>query len=231
MGDGGGGGGVDAVDAESDGGDGIALGFIITVVMTLTDLGVMDVVLSVLVTMMMEVKADPSFFSGTLQNLSSPRRPSHPLAPEAVPPAGFPGAPGMPGPCLHYPSIWPAAQGSQWEGNIPGALTSPRVNGRPGNPEAAEFGYNLCPREFTVSGKTNIYKIEMLRCWSSIKAKCSRRSEKPKGSTQLWDNTEDFLEGIEFLRVDEVLIGGEGEENHILGVKNIGKSLGANCLA
>ena len=36
VGDGGGGGGdVDAADAKSDGGDGIALGFIITVVMTL----------------------------------------------------------------------------------------------------------------------------------------------------------------------------------------------------
>lgn len=29
-----------------------------------------------------------------------------------------------------------------------------------------------------------------------------------------FDNKEDFLEGIEFLRVDEVCIGGEGEENH-----------------
>ena len=107
MGDGGGGGGVDAADAESDGGDGIALGFIITVVMTLTDLGVMDVVLSVLVTMMMEVKADPSFFSGTLQNLSSPRRPSHPLAPKAVPPAGFPGAPGAAGPPRPWSGLQP----------------------------------------------------------------------------------------------------------------------------
>ena len=50
-------------------------------------------------------------------------------------------------------------------------------------------------------------KIEMLRCWSSIKAKCSRRSEKARGSTQLGDNEEDFLEGIESLRTDEVLIG------------------------
>lgn len=52
-----------------------------------------------------------------------------------------------------------------------------------------------------------MYKIEMLQCWSSIKAKCSRRSEKARGSTQLWDNEEDFLEGIESLRTDEVLIG------------------------
>lgn len=162
------------------GGDGIALGFIITVVMTLTDLGVMDVVLSVLVTMMMKVKTWPlSFFSGTLSGpILSQRRPQPSPCPRGSSTSWLPRAPGMPGPCLHYPSIWPAAQGSQWEGNIPGALTSPRINGRLGYQEAAEFGYNLCPREFTVSGKTNIYKIEMLRCWSSIKAKCSRRCRK-----------------------------------------------------
>ena len=163
----------------------------------------MDVVVNVLVTMMMKVKADPSFFSGTLQNLSSPRRPSHPLAPEAVPPAGFPGAPGMPGPHLHYPGVWPAAQGSQWEGNIPGALTSPRINSRLGYQEAAESGYNLCPREFTVSGKPDKH----VQNWDVMvlefyQGQVLQEVGKAQRQYTTSDNKEDFLEGIEFLRIE-----------------------------
>lgn len=149
MGDGDDGGDGDAAVAECDGDDGMALGLVIAVVMR-----VRDIVVIVLVTLRMKIKVDPSFCSGPLQNLSPPRRPGHPLSPKTVPPAGFPGAPGMPGPHLHYPSVWPAAQGPQWEGNIPRALTSPGINGRLGYKEAAEFGYALCPREFTVSGDT-----------------------------------------------------------------------------
>lgn len=61
-----------------------------------------------------------------------------------------------------------------------------------------------------------MYKPEVGLHWSSIEAKCSR-SEKAKVNTRLWNNGEDFLEGIGFLSIDGVLIGWEGEENHILG--------------
>lgn len=76
-----------------------------------------------------KMKTDLSFFSGSLQNLSPPRRPSHPYAPKTVPPAGCPGAPGVPCPRLHHPSIWPAAQRPQWEGSIPRTPISPRIAG------------------------------------------------------------------------------------------------------
>lgn len=129
VGDGGGDSDRDAAGAESRGGEWMTLGLVISVVVTLADVRVMVTVVIVLVTMI-KMKADLSFFSGSLQNLSPPRRPSPPCAPKTVPPAGRPGAPGVPCPPLHHPGIWPAAQGPQWEGNIPRALTSPRIAGR-----------------------------------------------------------------------------------------------------
>lgn len=120
MGDGGGDSDGGPADAESDGGDGIALG-LISVVMTLAEMKVMIIMGIVLVTMI-KIKAD-SFFLGPFQNLSPPRRPIRPHTPKTVPPAGCPGTPGVPGPHLYYPGIWPAAQGPQWEGNISRAFT------------------------------------------------------------------------------------------------------------
>lgn len=154
MGDGGGDGDGDDADAGSDGGDEMALNLVITVVMTLAETSVTDIVAIVLVTMMLKMKVDPSFFSGPLQNLSPPRRPCHSHASKTVPPAGLPGAPGVPGPHLHHPSIWPAAQGPQWEGNIPRALPSFIIKSRLGYKYTTEVGYNLCPGEFRVRGGT-----------------------------------------------------------------------------
>lgn len=119
MGDGGGDSGGDA--AESDGGDGMAPGLVISVVMTLEEMKVM-----VIVTRMIKIKADSSFFPGSFQNLPPPRRPGHSHAPKTVPPTGRPGAPGVPCPHLYHPSIWLAAQGPQWEGKVSVALTSTR---------------------------------------------------------------------------------------------------------
>lgn len=127
MGHGGGDGDGDAADAESDGGDGAALE--ISVVMTLAEMRIMVIVVIVLVMMVVKMKADSFFFSGSLQNLPPPRRPFHPCTSKTVPSADCPRAPRVPGPHLHHPSIWLAAQGPQWEGNVPRTLTSPRISG------------------------------------------------------------------------------------------------------
>lgn len=100
-----------AVEAQYDGGDEMALGLVISVVTNMAKIKIVVIVVIVLVTMMVKMKADSSFFSGSFQNLSPPRRPGHPCAPKTVPPAGRPGASGVPGPYLYHPSIWPAAQG------------------------------------------------------------------------------------------------------------------------
>lgn len=152
VGDGGGDSDRDAADAESDGGERMTLGLVISVVMTLAD---MVTVVTVLVTTI-KMKADLSFFSGSLQNLSPPRRPSPPCAPKTVPPAGRPGAPGVPRPHLYHPSIWPAAQGPQWEGNIPRTRTSPGIAGRGTN--GLQNLDTLYPRKLTGNwgNQTNI---------------------------------------------------------------------------
>lgn len=69
----------------------------------------------------------PISLLGSLQNLSPPRRSSHPGTPETIPPAGCPGPPGMLGPYLHRTSIWLTTQGPQWQGNILGALGPLRI--------------------------------------------------------------------------------------------------------
>lgn len=84
---------------------------------------VMVLLVIVLLTVMTKMKIKfLFFFLGSLQNLSSPRRSSHPPTPKAIPPAGCSGSPGMLGPYLHCSSIWLTTQGPQWQGNIFGAF-------------------------------------------------------------------------------------------------------------
>lgn len=95
------------------------LGSMVSMVMALTN---EHPLVTVLLTMMTKMKIKSPFLLGSLQNLSPPRRSSHPYAPETIPPTGCPGSPGMLGPNLHHPSIWLTTQGPQWQGNILGTL-------------------------------------------------------------------------------------------------------------
>lgn len=61
MGDGGGDSDSDDADTGSDGADEMALNLVITVVMTLAETSITDIVAIVLVTMMLKMKVDPSF--------------------------------------------------------------------------------------------------------------------------------------------------------------------------
>ena len=177
----------DAADAQSVGVDGMASGLVISVEMSLAKMKVMVLVVIVLVTMMIKMKADSSFFSGSFQNLSPPRRPGHPCAPKTVPPAGCPGASGVPGPHLYHPSIRPAAQGPQWEGNISRVLTSTQRYRW-----AAESGHNSTLGNSQQSRATRQkYETEMLL--DGERAQCSRSSEKAEVSVRHWNNEEGFL--------------------------------------
>lgn len=110
----------------------------------------------VLVTVMIKMNFGPSFSSGPLQNLSPPRRPSHPHAPKTVPPAGRPGAAGVPGPHLHHPGIRPAAQGPQWEGN---SWSAPLPqNSRLGYKWAVGSEHNSAQRAHSKPGKPEKHK-------------------------------------------------------------------------
>lgn len=126
----------------------------------------------------------PIFFLGSLQNLSSPRRSSHPPTPKAIPPAGCSGSPGMLGPYLHCSSIWLTTQGPQWQGNIFGAFGPLREMARLTCRRQTEF---LSQEDHSEPGNPKML-AELNRSWGIYVRSNPRRSgrlESPWGSGKM----------------------------------------------